>query len=132
MIAVGVLTAIALVDVRAERERQERLGLNKAAQGIRWASCADTEMDGGDDRRYVVLGEEFGEVARALLEGEGDAHLRAELVQVAAVAVAWIEAIDARDLATGSPPLPDNRTDVPLTVYPEPPGVTARRVVDRP
>lgn len=36
---------------------------------------------------YTVLGEEFGEVARALLENEGDVHLRDELVQVAAVAV---------------------------------------------
>ena len=43
-----------------------------------------------------ILGEEIGEVAEALHDSEGDAALRAELVQVAAVALAWIESIDAR------------------------------------
>lgn len=48
-----------------------------------------------DPMRYVVLGEEYGEVGNALLEQRDRAgELRAELVQVAAVAVAWIEAID--------------------------------------
>ena len=94
-------TARVLVDVHAERERQERLGLNKAAQGVRWSSCADPAMDGGDDRRYAVLGEEVGEVANAILDGKGDAALREELVQVAAVAVAWTEAIDGRGEVAG-------------------------------
>lgn len=103
-------TAHVLRDVEAERQRQEQIGEAKRAQGIDWRSCADPAMAGGDDRRYVVLGEEVGEVARALLErgfvpkhleGQvdaiGDPELRAELVQVAAVAVAWVEAIDARN-----------------------------------
>lgn len=42
----------------------------------------------------AVLTEEVGEVARALLDCESPERLRAELVQVAAVAVAWAEAID--------------------------------------
>jgi NTP pyrophosphatase (non-canonical NTP hydrolase) len=64
-------------------------------------------MDGGDGERFCVLGEEVGEVARAILErayGDGspvlvetwEQRLRDELVQVAAVSVAWIEAIDTR------------------------------------
>lgn len=51
----------------------------------------------------AVLGEEYGEVARVLCEDElgslaGPAHvrerLREELVQVAAMACAWIDAIE--------------------------------------
>lgn len=41
----------------------------------------------------MILGEEFGEVCNATFsDGVGD--LREELIQVAAVAVAWVEAID--------------------------------------
>jgi hypothetical protein len=45
--------------------------------------------------KSAVLAEECGEVARAVLDQESDDHLRAELVQVAAVAVAWLESLDA-------------------------------------
>lgn len=102
-------THAAITDVAIERDRQEQIGVVKREQGIDWRSCADPEMAGGDDRRLVVLTEEVGEVARAILESGfvprhlvgqvdaiGDPELRDELVQVAAVAVAWIEAIDAR------------------------------------
>ncbi len=42
----------------------------------------------------AVLTEEVGEVANALIEHDRtDAHVREELVQVAAVACAWIEAL---------------------------------------
>lgn len=84
----------ALNTVRAERERQDAL---KADGRFRF-TCADLEMD--DAERTAVLGEEFGEVCRAVLEKSrlaNDRHgkeLRKELAQVAAVAVAWIEALD--------------------------------------
>ena len=42
--------------------------------------------------KVAVLTEEVGEVARAALEHDTDG-LRLELVQVAAVAVAWLEAL---------------------------------------
>ena len=45
-----------------------------------------------DLAKLAVLTEETGEVARALLEQDPD-QLRTELVQVAAVAVAWLEAL---------------------------------------
>ena len=99
-------TARVLEDVRDERARQEAIGLEKRARGIEWRSCADPKMAGGDGTRYLVLGEEVGEVANAILERDYamtgdlrdayDRDLRKELVQVAAVAVAWVEAIDAR------------------------------------
>ena len=43
----------------------------------------------------AVLNEETGEVSRALLQDDRPG-LRAELVQCAAVAVAWIESLDQR------------------------------------
>jgi hypothetical protein len=42
--------------------------------------------------KAAVLTEECGEVARAVLDAS-DNNLRAELIQVAAVAVAWLEAL---------------------------------------
>lgn len=49
------------------------------------------------DKWNRILGEEVGEVAKALNDHEPVAALRAELSQVAAVAVAWIEDIDAEE-----------------------------------
>jgi hypothetical protein len=48
--------------------------------------------------KLSVLGEEYGEVCRALLEREPMARLRQELVQLAAVACAWVEAIDSDEV----------------------------------
>ena len=45
------------------------------------------------DRKNTVLGEEVGEVANAILEDDV-LNLRNELIQVAAVCVAWIETLD--------------------------------------
>jgi NTP pyrophosphatase (non-canonical NTP hydrolase) len=87
--------------IDAERDRQERL----ITEGrIPW-NCADPAID--DDRKLAVLTEEIGEVAKAILWiRDPDAfdldlrtlELRDELVQVAAVSVAWLEALDARGL----------------------------------
>lgn len=44
-----------------------------------------------------ILVEEVGEVARALNDAAEIALLRAEIVQVAAAAAAWIDAIDAKE-----------------------------------
>lgn len=43
--------------------------------------------------KLAVLAEEFGEVARAVLEEDYE-NLRDELIQTAAVCVKWLEAID--------------------------------------
>ena len=83
-----------------ERARQERL----KAEGKFTFTCADPQMT--DGARIAVLGEEFGEVCRAALErgvdGEQsyDKHgkdLRKELIQLCAVGVAMIEALDRRE-----------------------------------
>lgn len=69
--------ALKLVDT--ERDRQEHTRTLTAAT----PDCPDV-------LRLSALVEEVGEVARCLQDGTGD--LCGELVQVAAVAVAWIEA----------------------------------------
>jgi len=76
--------ARALRDVHEERLRQDDL---ISAGKIPW-NCSDP--DAPDGYKLAVLTEELGEVARAILEGS---NLREELIQVAAVAVAWAEAI---------------------------------------
>lgn len=80
--------------VEAERNRQEQL----KAEGKFLFTCADDAM--ADTERLAVLTEEVGEVAREVLElqnlveEKGDVdRLRTELVQVAAIAVAWVEAL---------------------------------------
>jgi NTP pyrophosphatase (non-canonical NTP hydrolase) len=78
----------ALEDVCDERQRQEQL----KKEGKFLYTCADAEMTDGE--RLAVLVEEVGEVARAMNDGKG---LREELIQVAAVAVAWVEAIDTAE-----------------------------------
>lgn len=46
--------------------------------------------------KLAVLAEEFGEVARAILERD-EVNLREELVQVAAVTIAWLEDFELQD-----------------------------------
>lgn len=92
--------SVALTAVYQERRRQDDL---KAA-GRFAHTCADEDMK--DVERLAILVEEVGEVARCVAEKRGlanDTHgrdLRAELVQVAAVAVAWIEGLDAKRAAS--------------------------------
>ena len=56
-----------------------------------WGSGDCSSADVADIVKAAVLAEECGEVARAVLDGKA---LRSELVQVAAVAVAWLESME--------------------------------------
>lgn len=97
-------------EVLRERRRQEQL---KAAGKFLW-SCSDDSFklpDGGtgavtSSDKLAVLSEEFGEAAREVTEilikaskGEDPngnyCALRKELIQVAAVCVAWVESLEA-------------------------------------
>jgi len=88
-------TYLVLDAIDSERSRQERL----KADGKFAHSCADAGISNAE--RFLVLAEEFGEVGHELNEAIGEGRilnmtkLRTELVQVAAVCVAWCEAIDA-------------------------------------
>jgi hypothetical protein len=82
-----------LDDIREERLRQNQLKM----AGKFPHTCADPITD---FQKLPVLGEEFGEVCQAVMQTIGlnsshDApkHLRTELCQVAAVALAWMESL---------------------------------------
>jgi hypothetical protein len=68
------------IDVDGEMERQDqRFGPDRSLSALLW---------------QCVLGEEHGEVCRAILERDPGPHLREELVQLAAVALQFVDAID--------------------------------------
>jgi hypothetical protein len=86
-------------DVVAEVYR-ERLRQDELKRAGRFShTCAD-DLPNGD--KLAVLVEEVGEVSRAVIEHAklaNDVHgkdLRKELIQVAAVCVAWAESLDVR------------------------------------
>jgi len=90
-------TAVALAAVVRERERQERKCAEKREEGLEWLTCASPRMTAGD--KLAVLTEELGEVARELCDARAEGrdpgpNLRVELIQLAAVAVAWVEGLD--------------------------------------
>lgn len=95
-------TQLILTEVRHERLRQETLwgqqdlpdGTSTEFACLADAARADTESHKAEGvMTYLdVLAEEFWE---AMAEEDPD-KLRAELIQVAAVAVKWAEAIDRR------------------------------------
>lgn len=80
---------LAMTEVLQERMRQEDL---YASGELEWIA---SRPDCPDGLRLAALVEEVGEVARAFHDA-GD--VRTELVQVAAVAVAWIEGLDQLSL----------------------------------
>ena len=80
----GAELRIILLNIREERERQiDKWGDQNHKPDLTW---------------LAILSEEVGEVAKGLLEEDSPLHIREELVQVAAVAAAWIEAIDIRGI----------------------------------
>ena len=81
-------------DIQVERQRQHELWDRHHEHG--YGDCSHPTVDTAV--KVAVLTEEVGEVARAFLAGN-PANMRTELIQVAAVAVAIIEGIDALAVA---------------------------------
>lgn len=75
-----------LIDAERERQREKWGGSHEWGQG----DCSSHDV--ATIVKAAVLTEECGEVARAVLDMNDDA-LRAELVEVAAVCVAWLEGL---------------------------------------
>ena len=75
-------TLAVLEDVARERERQND----------KWGRIPG-HWPSHNGVKLAVLVEEVGEVASALYDGHGPNRLREELIQVAAVAVAWAETL---------------------------------------
>jgi hypothetical protein len=87
------------VATRAELSLVKDVLLERRRQDSRWGTLENRTVEGGHAPSALswlaILGEEFGEVSKDVLErGPG---LRDELVQVAAVALAFAESLD-RDL----------------------------------
>jgi NTP pyrophosphatase (non-canonical NTP hydrolase) len=84
-----------MVGVTSDERREailEEVFRERDRQDAKWGGVPGRDRD--DDHTYAaVLGEEFGEVCRAWLERDTE-QLRAELIQAAAVAVAWVEHLD--------------------------------------
>lgn len=84
-------------DVQIERLRQTE----------KWGED-DLALPGHSNaERLRVLAEEFGEVAEAMgrpEDGNGKHDLRTELVQVAAVAISWVEGLDQEPADDGPRP----------------------------
>lgn len=86
------IRAAILSAIHEERNRQESL----VGRKFPW-TCANPGIS--DSAKYAVLSEEQGEVAREVVEALIDPSRRdleklaTELVQTAAVCVAWLEAI---------------------------------------
>lgn len=72
-------------EIDAERTRQTGKWMGEHDWGR--GDCSSPEVP--EIVKVAVLSEECGEVARAVLDGKG---LRKELIQTAAVCVAWLEA----------------------------------------
>lgn len=88
--------SLVLAEVERERARQEQKCVDKRAEGLTWLTCGDPRMS--HEKKLAVLVEEVGEVARELCDARAERrkpspNLRVELVQVAAIAVAWAEAL---------------------------------------
>lgn len=75
--------------IHVERERQA----DKWHGTHAWGSGDCSSQHVPPPVKVMVLTEELGEIARAVHDGD-DAGLRTELVQLAAVAVAWMEMFD--------------------------------------
>ncbi len=75
-----------LIDAERNRQAEKFTGAHSWGQG----DCSSLRVP--KVVKAIVLGEECGEVSRAVLDRD-DVQLRDELVQVAAVAVAWLESL---------------------------------------
>ena len=84
--------------IMQERSRQNEL----KQRGDFPYTCADTEML--QSERLAVLVEEVGEVSRALLNAgqlsndSSPKELRTELIQCAAICIAWLESLYKPDI----------------------------------
>lgn len=106
-LAVGTLLEYVLTHVGTERLRQDVL----KEQGRFEFTCADDGMTNAE--KLACLVEEVGEVAREVLTQDerrlardtvgSKAALRKELIQVASVAVAWVEGLDKERKRTQNP-----------------------------
>ena len=73
------------------REIIDSIIAERAAQDAKWG-----EQNHDDYYWLAILSEEVGEAAQAFLQEQGNDRVIEELVQAAAVIVAWMEALGRR------------------------------------
>jgi hypothetical protein len=88
-------TEVFRAEVRRHRGILNEIVWERIRQDLKWGVV----QEGTLDRRQNILGEEVGEACKAILEDD-IANLREEWVQIAAVCVANIEALDRGVLST--------------------------------
>ena len=74
----------------------KRIESEREFQIAKWGGLKAGNVEHPDTNphwKLAVLMEEVGEVSKALIDGEPMARVRSELIQVAAVAVAWLESM---------------------------------------
>ena len=86
-----------LMEARDELERFMPIILERQRQDAKWG-----EQNHADEWWHLIMGEEYGELAKALLElhfaypGATQGHIRKELIETIAVGIAWLECMDKR------------------------------------
>lgn len=120
------------LDIVTERYRQARLiGEGKFDRDMADPALAPSE-------KLTVLSEEFGEVAEIIADslttaaarraGPDVAHLREELIQLAACCVGWVEQLDGVDpIRVASLPYQDSdplQDGLPIAVFAVQPGAS--------
>lgn len=65
----------------------EKIRIERRRQDLKWGE----DRDLSDDKWMVILIEEVGEVAKGILECVHPCSMDSEIIQVAAVAIAWLE-----------------------------------------
>jgi hypothetical protein len=82
-------------DIESPRRQREVVAdevlTERARQDQKWG-----QQNHDDPLWLAILAEEFGEVAKDVVENQVAAGVREELIQTAAVCIAWVEAIDRR------------------------------------
>ena len=78
------------IDIYAEIDDERRRQHEKWGGAHAWGSGDCSSRSVHNSTKLMVLAEECGEVSRAVLDQDRE-QLRTELIQVAAVAVAWLE-----------------------------------------
>ena len=98
MIGYDCMARDVMMLVLKERRRQEQL----KKEGKFYFDCGEKAVS--HIRKLAVLSEEFGEVAKLICDLDSSVkptftteELRKELIQVAAVCVAWVESLDNED-----------------------------------
>jgi NTP pyrophosphatase (non-canonical NTP hydrolase) len=100
-LAADVSTALAAVQTKAP-SAWSQIAAQRARNHAKWGDESIENQAPNYSGWLPTLGEEFGEICRALTSEQGDpVRLRAELIDLAAVALMWLDSIDRAEPPVG-------------------------------